>query len=176
MVASYCHLRHSWRLAKAWSKSEPPCRARPFTSTMVMGLIGLALLQQRVDIALLRTGSRVKNWGFATIFGHLFGTCYICLVCRMDGHFKLAFVVLTRSQLEEVGGYMYMCIYRHAILLREREREREKINTTEIHMEVGVIRSTPSVGRWTATPSVGSTTSGGRPRLLNWFLLCHATE
>jgi hypothetical protein len=47
------HLRHSWRLAKAWSKSEPPCRARPFTSTMVMGLIGLALLQQRVDIAAL---------------------------------------------------------------------------------------------------------------------------
>jgi hypothetical protein len=43
----------------------------------------------------------------------------------MDGHFKLAFVVLTRSQLEEVGGYMYMCIYKHAILLRERERERK---------------------------------------------------
>ena len=47
------HLRHSWRLAKAWAKAEPPARARPFTSTMLMGLIGLALVLGRVDIAAL---------------------------------------------------------------------------------------------------------------------------
>jgi hypothetical protein len=47
------HLRHSWRLANACSKAEPSVRARPFASTMHMGLFGLAFFLQRVDIAAL---------------------------------------------------------------------------------------------------------------------------
>ena len=63
------HIPSAWRLLHAWGRAEMPSRAPPLTLEIVIGLSGLAILQQRLDVGVcflmafhcfLRTGEVVN--------------------------------------------------------------------------------------------------------------------
>eukprot|EP00971_Amphidinium_carterae_P334198 6469337-Amphidinium_carterae.1 len=47
------YLRKSWKLYRAWLRTEPPARATPISPTVVLGLAGHAMVSDELDMAVL---------------------------------------------------------------------------------------------------------------------------